>query len=309
MRIGAFTVLTLAASVSIAAAQTVSESSRASVSSETSVSAQKSGASAESKASVHSSHQASVSGEETTQEKPRAHKDSKEDSKSHHQASSDATTGSTVAAGTMIQGALVKSVDSRRVKSGDQVFLKSTEDVKSEGKVVVPKGSKIYGHVTEASTKADGKASSSLAVVFDRTELKDGSSVALNTVVQAIAQGQTQSSAQADEMMPASGNVGASAHHAAGGGGGLLRSVGATAGATTSSVTELGTPAGGTLGNTVSSGAQSTLSSTSSGVVGLQGLALNSGLSNMTNGSVITSTGKSVRLDSGTQFLLKVVAR
>jgi len=201
----------------------------------------------------------------------------------------------------------VKSVDSRKAKPGDQVVLKATEDVKSEGNIVVPKGSKIYGHVTEVSMKSEGKANSSLAVVFDRAELKDGSSVALNTVVQGIAQGQVHSAAQADdEMASASSQVGASGHHAAGAGGGLLRSVGAAAGSATSNVTELGASAGSTLGSTVNSGAQTTLTSASSGVVGLQGLALNSELSNATNGSLITSNGKSVRLDSGTQFLLKV---
>jgi hypothetical protein len=306
MRIGAFTVLTLAASVSVAAAQTVAGSSSASVSSDTSVSAQKSGASVDSKSSVQSSHEASVSGERKSQEQPRAHKDVKEHQKPKQQASSDAAAGTSLAAGTTITGVLVKSVDSRKARAGDQVVLKAAEDVKSEGNIVVPKGSKIYGHVTEASMKSEGKANSTLAVVFDRAELKDGTSVALNTVVQAIAQGQVHSATQADEMASASSQVGASGHHAAGASGGLLRPVGAAAGSATSNVTELGASAGSTLGSTVNSGAQTTLTSASSGVVGLQGLALNSELSNATNGSLITSTGKSVRLDSGTQFLLKV---
>ena len=309
MRIGAFTVLTLAASVSVAAAQTVAGSGSASVSSETSVNAQSSGASVGSKSSVQGSHEASVSGERKSQEQPRAHNDSKEQPKPKHRASTDAATGANVASGTTVNGVLVKSLDSRKAKAGDQVVLKATEDVKSEGKIVVPKGSKIYGRVTEASTKTEGKANSSLAVVFDRAELKDGSSVVLNTVVQAIAQGQIHSAPQADDMVSASSHVGAGAHQAAGSGGGLLRSVGATAGSATSNVTELGASAGSTLGGTVNSGVQSTLNSSTSGVVGLQGLALNSGLSNATSGSVITSTGKSVRLDSGTRFLLKVVAQ
>ena len=305
MRIGAFAVLTLAAGVTVCAAQTVSGSSNTSVSSETSANAQ-SGAAIESKSSVHSSHEASVSGQDRAQEKPTTHKDSRAQHKSKGQASSDATANANIASGTTIKGVLAKSVDSRKAKAGDQVVLKATEDVKSEGKVVVPKGSKIYGHVTDASTKAEGKANSSLAIVFDRAELKNGSSVALNTVVQAIAQGQqVQSSAQAEEMMSASGNVGASPHHAAGAGGGLLRSVGTTAGSATSNVTELGASAGSMLGGTISSGTQASLSSTSSGVVGLQGLALYSELSSATNGSVITSPGKSVHLDSGTQFLLR----
>jgi len=46
------------------------------------------------------------------------------------------------------------------------------------------------------------------------------------------------------------------------------------------------------------------LTSNSQGVFGLEGLNLNAGASNSTQGSLITSTSKNVHLDSGTQLLL-----
>jgi hypothetical protein len=46
------------------------------------------------------------------------------------------------------------------------------------------------------------------------------------------------------------------------------------------------------------------LTSNSRGVFGLNGLSLNSAASNGTQGSIITSAGKNVHLDSGTQMLL-----
>jgi hypothetical protein len=46
------------------------------------------------------------------------------------------------------------------------------------------------------------------------------------------------------------------------------------------------------------------LTSNSQGVFGLNGLNLSSTASNSTQGSVITSAGKNVRLDSGTRMLL-----
>ena len=46
------------------------------------------------------------------------------------------------------------------------------------------------------------------------------------------------------------------------------------------------------------------LTSNSQGVFGLSGLSLNAAASNATQGSVITSTGKDVHLDSGTRMLL-----
>jgi hypothetical protein len=46
------------------------------------------------------------------------------------------------------------------------------------------------------------------------------------------------------------------------------------------------------------------LASNSQGVFGLNGLNLSSATSNSTQGSLITSAGKNVHLDSGTQILL-----
>jgi hypothetical protein len=50
------------------------------------------------------------------------------------------------------------------------------------------------------------------------------------------------------------------------------------------------------------------LTSASSGVIGLQGLRLDSAASNATQGSVISSTERNVHLDSGTQMLLRVAS-
>jgi hypothetical protein len=67
----------------------------------------------------------------------------------------------------------------------------------------------------------------------------------------------------------------------------------------------VGANAGGTL-NGASRGAAGQLTSQSQGVIGLNGLSLSSAAANSTSGSVITSAGKDVKLDSGTQMLLQV---
>jgi hypothetical protein len=51
------------------------------------------------------------------------------------------------------------------------------------------------------------------------------------------------------------------------------------------------------------------LTSNSQGVFGLNGLNLNAAASSATEGSVITSTGKNVHLDSGTRMLLVTQAQ
>src|SRR5687767_1173602 len=61
--------------------------------------------------------------------------------------------------GTQISATLSKPVDASKNKAGDEVTATATDDIKSNGQVVIPKGSKLIGHVTTA--KARGNKSSS----------------------------------------------------------------------------------------------------------------------------------------------------
>src|SRR6185312_15610974 len=74
---------------------------------------------------------------------------------------SAANVGSSSAAlssGTAMQAELTKSLDAKKAKPGDQVTAKLTQDVKQDGKVVLLKGSKLKGHVTEAQAKSKENA-------------------------------------------------------------------------------------------------------------------------------------------------------
>src|SRR6266446_1554808 len=53
--------------------------------------------------------------------------------------------------GTRLAGELQNTIDVRRAKVGDQVLLKTTEAIKSGGRTVVGKGSRLVGHVTEVA--------------------------------------------------------------------------------------------------------------------------------------------------------------
>jgi hypothetical protein len=293
-----------------ASAQSATTNANVSASSNTSVSADKSGASAQSKTDVNASGQANAS----MPEKNHASKDEPKSGK-HHESSTPAAASNSASLGAdnTVNAVLSKSIDSKSCKPGDQITARATQDVKSEGKVIIPKGSRLVGHVTEAKTRAKGESSSALGIAFDHAILKNGQQVQMNSVVQAIAAAQTSApAADMDAMMSSTGSAAGSARTS---GGGLLNAVGSTASSATGT-------AGGTLSN-VSAGASSTvgsathvgagslgstLNSTSTGVVGLNNLSLASQVANSTSGSVITSTGKSVRLDSGTQLLLRVVS-
>ena len=46
---------------------------------------------------------------------------------------------------------LTKSIDAKKLKTGDQVEVKVTQDMKAgNGEIIVPKDTKVIGRVTEA---------------------------------------------------------------------------------------------------------------------------------------------------------------
>jgi hypothetical protein len=229
-----------------------------------------------------------------------------------------------LASGTAFNAALSSPVDSKKCKPGDPVNARTTEAAKSEGKTVIPKGSKLVGHVTQASARAKGESESALGIVFDRAILKNGQEIPLNNVtIQAIASAESSASAAGAEI-DTMGGMGASAGGsgmASGRGalGGVTSAAGGAAGTVTNTAANAGGVAGGAVNSAANAGgsiagaskgavgglnAAGQLSSNSQGVFGLNGLNLNAAGSNATQGSVITSAGKNVHLDSGTRMLL-----
>jgi hypothetical protein len=212
-------------------------------------------------------------------------------------------------------------VDSKKAKSGDEVQAKTTSDVKSEGKTVIPRGSRLIGHVTQASAKGKGDADSTLTVVFDHAVLRSGEQVALNATIRALAVAQP----PAPLTAMSSGNDPSYAGgmpHPAGGGVSPVGTVGSatggalgTAAATTDgAVGGVANDVGGTVASThTTSGAglnaAGELSPRARGVFGLPGVTLSQAAgatAGASNGTTITSTGKTVHLDSGTQLVLAV---
>jgi hypothetical protein len=219
--------------------------------------------------------------------------------------------------GTAVNATLSQPVDARKNKPGDQVTAKTTEATKSDGKVVIPRGSKLIGHVTECKARSKEEKESALGMVFDKAILKNGEEIPLNVTIHALAAAQTAAatSSGGDDLAAGGGAVGSA--RASGGGalGGVRSTAGAAAGAVTNTAASAGAIAGGAVNSTVNAAgaargavgglnAAGQLTSNSQGVFGLEGLNLNAAASNSTQGSLITSTSKNVHLDSGTQLLL-----
>jgi len=233
-----------------------------------------------------------------------------------------------LANGTAFNAALSAPVDSKKCKPGDAVSARMTEAVKSEGKMVIPKGSKLMGHVTEASSRDNGETESALGIVFDKAILKNGKEIPLNVAIRALASAQGSASMAGDEMDTMGGLSGSAAGAGMAGGRGAIGGVSSAAGGAVGTVTNTAAKAGGVASGTVDSAASAggnvagasrgtiggpnaagQLTSNSQGVFGLNGLNLNAAASNSTQGSVITSAGKNVHLDSGTRMLLVTQAQ
>src|SRR5713101_10149744 len=89
--------------------------------------------------------------------------------------------------GTAINASLEGSLDSEKSKPGDVVNAIVTEAVVYQRSVLLPKGSRIVGHVVRTGAGSDGDQSAALFVEFDRVVLKNGQTAELNAGIQALA--------------------------------------------------------------------------------------------------------------------------
>src|SRR5216684_897029 len=105
-----------------------------------------------------------------------------------------------LASGTAFNAALSSPIDSKKCKPGDQVTAHTTEAAKSEGKTVIPKGSRLVGHVTQASARAKGESESALGIGFYKAMLKNGQESPLNVAIHVVASAQSSASAAGGDL-------------------------------------------------------------------------------------------------------------
>lgn len=213
-------------------------------------------------------------------------------------AEAESTQALELQSGTTVRVILQKPLDSKKNKSGDQVIVKTVESVKSDGRDVLPKGSKIVGHVTAARANAKENPESALGIIFDHAVLKDGGDIPLHISIQAVAPAPAHA-APTMSMTPAT---------AAGSGGGM--------GPVTGPLTEgPNNPNGGTPEGVASPEspmqspadnmtAQGELTPSCRGVLRMEGVALAPADPNL--GSIIVSRNRNIQLDIGTQMMLRV---
>jgi len=217
--------------------------------------------------------------------------------------SAQASAGPRIAPGSVIPVQLTKSIDAKKVKTGDEVEAKVTQDMKAgNGELVIPKDTKVVGRVTEAQSRSKEQKESQLGIVFDRAVMKTGGDVTVPMSIQAIISPSylsgNNSSSSGEATGPPQSTAGGSgvaqgSSRAGTAGGSQPPSAPGSAGAS---------PSEDRTGN----GAHEPVTGNTQGILGIPNMTLSSGAGNAAQGSVVTSEKNNVKLESGTMMLLKV---
>ena len=175
---------------------------------------------------------------------------------------------------------VTKTLDSSKLKEGDSVEVETAGTFKLPDGTLVPKGSKLTGHVTSAEARSKGAPNSQLTVVFEKLNVASGKQLSVRGAVQAVFP-------PAEEVDP--GVPGSSSHQGGPGGG----NPGAPPPPEYKPTTDIkiGT-------NTESTHSQSAADPKSVGVHGMDNLQLEDG--------VLTSKGKNVKLGSGVRMIVHI---
>ncbi|MGA8502001.1 MAG: hypothetical protein WB683_10660 [Candidatus Sulfotelmatobacter sp.] len=209
-----------------------------------------------------------------------------------------------IAPGSVIPVSLTKTVDAKKVKTGDEVVAKVTQDLKSNaGEVIVAKDTEVVGHVTEAQARNKEQKESQVGITFDHAVMRDGSEMQMPMSIQAVVGSQNSgpqnsgsSAAGNSEAAPSSGTGGYPSSPRAGGMGGSMPSP---------------APQAASQGNMPSDTQTGTstrprITAQTEGVVGISDLTLTSSSPTANQGSLLSSEKNNVKLESGTLMLLRV---
>jgi hypothetical protein len=214
---------------------------------------------------------------------------------------------------------LTQSLNGKKLKPGDRVKAEVSQDVLFHGRIIIPAESKLLGYVTEVKARG-GDQQSRLGIVFNKVVVKHGGELRVQGVIHTLAAPAPRRSLvdEPDPMLPAA-DVAARVTNS-GPMGSRPGSIHANSGRINSPAMGTGTlsnfpPLPDPL-NAAPLEARRKISGLDDrpghlsagmpqGVFGLKGLSLSG--SSSAPGPVILSTAEEVKLDYGTQMLVKVV--
>jgi hypothetical protein len=166
---------------------------------------------------------------------------------------------------TSVTGELQGKLDSKTAKPGDQVMLKTTEKAQASDGAVIPKGSRLIGHVTEVQPHTSDRTIAQVGIAFDRAELKNGQSLQVHSLIRTIRPGASvtaMDSMGSDDSIGAGMSGGGMGSGRMGGGsrGGVVGgAAGGALGASGNATAEAGNLGAGTVNGTVDRNGNSTI--------------------------------------------------
>lgn len=203
---------------------------------------------------------------------------------------------------------LNKDLSAKKLKIGDKITTEVIQDVLVGGKIVIPRESKIVGHVADVASTNKADPHSHLSLVFDFAKLKTGGSLQIRGLIQALAPPLSDPFVDAAMNSSSPYNPGINGHPVTGG----LASAGQTNTPTQVTASRPRETAARALqereraldmarnGQASSPERNGALSATTRGVFGLPGLSL----SHSGSISTIISMGNDVQLKSGSQIVV-----
>ncbi len=208
-----------------------------------------------------------------------------------------------IAPGSVIPVELTKTVDAKKAKTGDEVVAKVVQDMKTQsGEVLVPKDTKVIGHVTEAQARQKDQKQSELTIAFDQAVLKD-QQVSLPMSIQAVIGHETNNNDNSGAS--ASPSPAAAPSPSTTGTTGTSPMAGRAPSGNTGQASPQGAPTGATSGSGQAAAPRPQINAQTQGVIGISNLNLSPN-SNAKAGTMMSSEKNNVKLESGTMLLLRV---
>jgi hypothetical protein len=175
-----------------------------------------------------------------------------------------------IPAATPIEVTLLKPLDVKKNKVGDEVDAKVMRDLKVGGNVIIPKDSKLIGQLAEVGAKSKDHPQSFLTINFERCQLKGGGEIPVTANIQALAKPYDARAQESND---------------------ILRGAGFDQ--------TLSGPAAGAAGSGVSlGGSTGVLTLRTQGVLGYTGIGVHN--------ATIYSPARNIQLDNGTHMILQL---
>ena len=193
---------------------------------------------------------------------------------------------------------LTTSVDTKSATEGQQVTFRIVADLVVQGVAVIPRDSTVYARISEVHAKGKDQPQSALAIVIEKARRPDGIEVPLEAIIAAVA-APKDNSLSSD---PTYGMLHSNEPRMSGSGAGTAARTGDLTASSKASATAAVATAG--IKGPMEEGF--VLNESSAGAIGYEGLALSWGLAAPPPFTVFVSKTKNIKLNAGTQVLLRM---